>query len=282
MNRPTEPRSEPREIVELRRIKQDQPDLASAADLQIQLLQMQRRVQSRVPLPGINLETKHLDAMVTVGRPILTFEQVPIDWSDLRFLMRSTADAMRTHDAIEPEDQRRVDALARAADQLPVAIREWYEASRPASSGGRDVSGAIAGLEPLLLQAMRPFLSRCADAVMARTVFNGWPHGTCPLCGGEPDFSVITPAAERFLICARCVSRWRFHQLACPFCANADRARITSFATRDGLYRLFACDVCQRYLKAFDGRHAPRPVMPAVDAIATLPLDAAAVQRGYK
>ena len=66
------------------------------------------------------------------------------------------------------------------------------------------------------------------------------------------------------------------------FCLNTDRSRITSFATRDGLYRLYGCDVCQRYLKAFDGRNAPRQVMPAVDAIATLPLDAAAVQRGYR
>lgn len=282
MNRPTESRAEPREIAELRRIKEDQPDLSAAADLQIQLLQLQRRVQSRVPLPGINLDAKHLDAMLTQGKPILTFEQVPIDWSDLRFLMRSTAEAMRTHDSIEPDDYRRVDLLARDGDALPGAIREWYEAARPASAGGRDVSLTIAGLEPLLLLAMRPFLSRCADAVMARTVFSGWSHGTCPLCGGEPDFSLITPAAERLLICARCASRWRFHQLACPFCGNGDRGQITSFATRDGLYRLFACDVCQRYLKAFDGRHAPRPVMPAVDAIATLPLDAAAVQRGYR
>ena len=129
---------------------------------------------------------------------------------------------------------------------------------------------------------MRPFLSRCADAVMARTVFGGWSQGTCPLCGGEPDFSIITPSAERLLMCSRCLSRWRFHQLACPFCLNADRSRITSFATRDGLYRLNACDVCQRYVKAFDGRNAPRPIMPVVDSIATLPLDAAAVQRGYR
>jgi FdhE protein len=280
--RPAEPRGEPREILELRRIRKEQPDLASAVDLQIQLLQMQRRVQSRVPLPGINLETKHLDAIVSAGKPILSFEHVPIDWSDLRFLMRSAADAMRRHDALEPDDYRRVDALARDAEQLPAAMKEWYEASRPASSGGREVSPSIAGLEPLLLQAMKPFLSKCADAVMARTTFSSWPHGTCPLCGGEPDLSLITPAAERFLICSRCASRWRFHQLACPFCGNAERSRITSFATRDGLYRLNACDVCQRYLKAFDGRHAPRPVMPAVDSIATLPLDAAAVQRGYK
>ena len=38
----------------------------------------------------------------------------------------------------------------------------------------------------------------------------------------------------------------------CPFCANDDRALITSFATRDGRYRVYACDVCRRYLKAYD------------------------------
>jgi hypothetical protein len=283
VERPPQPaRSEPREIVELRRLKQDQPDLGSAAELQIQLFQLHRRVQSRVPLPGINLDPKHLTGLLAAGKPILSFDQVPVDWSDLRFLMRSAADAMRTHDAIEPDDYRRVDVLTRDADRLPAIVREWYEAARPASAGGGEVSDTIAGLEPLFLQAMRPFLSRCADAVMARTVFEGWTQGTCPLCGGEPDFSLITPAAERFLLCSRCVSRWRFHQLACPFCGNKDRSRITSFATRDGLYRLNACDVCQRYLKAFDGRNAPRPVMPAVDTIATLPLDAAAVQRGYR
>jgi hypothetical protein len=34
-------------------------------------------------------------------------------------------------------------------------------------------------------------------------------------------------------------------------------------------------------LKAYDGRGASRPVMPIVDTIATLPLDAAAIQKGY-
>jgi formate dehydrogenase maturation protein FdhE len=275
-------RAESREVVELRQLKEDQPDLAQAVDLQIQLLQMQRRVQARVPLPSINLETAVLDTALASGRPILAFEQVPIDWSDLRFLVRSTADAMRTHDAIEADDYRRVEVLSRDADRLAPAIRNWYEAARPEPAGGGHVSPDIEGLEPLLVQAMRPFLSRCADAIMARTNFAAWRHGNCPLCGGEPDFSVITPAAERLLLCARCTTRWRFNQLACPFCLNEDRTRITSFATRDGLYRLNGCDVCQRYIKAFDGRSSHRPVMPAVDAIATLPLDAAAVQRGYR
>ncbi len=283
MDKPPKPqRPDPREIVELRQLKEEQPDLAQAVDLQIQLLQLQRRVQTRVPLPSMNLDAVVLDTALATGKPILGFEQVPIDWSDLRFLVRSTADAMRTHDAIEAEDYRRIEMLTRDADRLTPAVRNWYETSRPQPAGGGQVSADIAGLEPLLVQAMRPFLSRCAEAVMARSSFAGWLHGNCPLCGGEPDFSVITPAAERLLICSRCTTRWRFSQIGCPFCLNADRQRITSFATRDGLYRLNGCDVCQRYLKAYDARSAARPVMPAVDSIATLPLDAAAVQRGYR
>ena len=250
--------------------------------MQIDLLQTARRIQARVPLPSMNLEPEHLDRAVSGGRPILTFDQIPIDWSDLRFMIRATADTMRKHESIEPEDYRRVETLSRDAGKLPDAMRNWYECGRPESAGGGDVDASIAGLEPLLALAMRPFLSRCADAVMARTLFHGWPHGTCPLCGGEPDLSLITPAAERLLICSRCSSRWRFRQLACPFCGNDDRSRLTSFATRDGWYRLVACDVCQRYIKAFDGRNATRAVLPVVDSIATLPLDAAAAQRGYR
>ena len=50
--------------------------------------------------------------------------------------------------------------------------------------------------------------------------------------------------------------------------------------TRRPIPRL-GCDVCKRYLKAYDARGATRPVMVSVDSIATLPLDAAAQQRGY-
>ena len=275
---PPSARAEPREISELRRLKKEHPDLADAADLQIELIQIQRRVQSRVPLPAIRLDTDHLNGLLATG-PVLQFEQLPIDWSDLRFLLRAVASAMRGHDALEEMDYRRVDALCRDSSNLPAVIRSWYEAPR---QGAAPLHADAVGLEQVLQQAMRPFLTRAAEAVMAKTALDGWVHGSCPLCGGEPDLAVITPSAERMLICGRCSARWRFHQLTCPFCLNADRGRITSFASRDGQYRLYACDVCERYLKAYDARRAGRPVMPPVDSVATLPLDAAAIQKGYK
>ena len=277
-DRPAPPqRAETREIVELRRLKEEQPDLASAVDLQIELLQLQRRVQLRVPLPSISLETSHLNALLPRG-PILQFEHLPIDWSDVRFLVRATAEAMRKHDALDQADMKRIDALCRDASRLPVVVRSWYEAARPEAP---PIQAEAAGLEPVLQQAMRPVLIRCSDAVMARTDLAGWERNICPLCGGEPDLAVITPAAERLLICGRCAARWRFHQISCPFCLNDDRTRITSLASRDGQYRINACDVCQRYIKAYDARRATRPVLPVVDSVATLPLDAAAIQRGY-
>ena len=281
MTQPQSPppqRSESREIAELRRLKQEQPDLASAVDLQIELLQLQRRVQSRVSLPSIRLDTDYLNSQLA-SPPVLHFEHLPIEWGDLRFLLRATASAMRSHDALDDKDFRRLETLSRDTERLPVVLRSWYESAK---DGAPPIHPDAAGLEPVLLQAMRPFLTRSADAIMAKSDLAGWTRGSCPLCAGEPEFAVITPAADRILICGRCSARWRFHQLTCPFCLNADRGRITSFASRDGQYRLYACDVCQRYLKAYDARHASRPVMPAVDGVATLPFDAAAMQRGYK
>jgi formate dehydrogenase maturation protein FdhE len=272
-------RSEPREIAELRQLKAEQPDLAAAVDLQIELLQVQRRVQSRVALPAIRLETEFLNSLLRTG-PILKFDHLKIDWSDVRFLLGAVGRAMRNHDALEETDFRRLETLSRNPAELPALIRGWYEAAGP--DGGTALPAEIAGLEQAVLQAMRPFLTRAADAIMARSDFASWTRGQCPLCGGEPDLAVITPAADRLLICGRCSARWRFDQITCPFCLNSDRSRITSFASRDGKYRLNACDVCTRYVKAYDARRASRPVMPVVDSVATLPLDAAAMQRGYK
>lgn len=271
-------RSETREIAELRRLKAAQPELASAIDLQIELLQLHRRIQSRIRLPSIRLETEYLNGLLQEA-PVLQFDHLPIDFGDLRFLLRAVASAMRTYEALDEPDFRRVDDLSRQAAGLPAAARSWYEAAR---EGAPPLRPEVQGLETVFQQAMRPFLMRAAEALMAKMDLSAWERGTCPLCAGEPDFAVITPAADRLLICGRCAARWRFHQIACPFCGNAERTRITSFTSRDGQYRIYGCDVCERYLKAFDARQASRPVMPSVDTVATLPLDAAAMQKGYK
>jgi len=273
-------RAEPREITELRLIKERQPDLQSAVDMQIELIQLQRRVQARVAMPWFDWSAATVEAHDASGTPLLRFEDIPIEWTELRLMVRQTGEILRRHDSLESADFAHVQTLAREAD-IKTVLEQWYQrtAHAPTTAGARDAGDAMLG--EVLTLALRPFLARCADVVQPRVDLSPWTRGYCPLCGDEPDFAVITPAAERWLICRRCTLRWRFDSLGCPYCDNRDRTRITSFATPDGQYRVYGCDACQRYLKAYDGRNAPRPVMPTVDGVATLPLDAAAQQRGY-
>ncbi len=277
--RPRGGRSETREVTELRLVKERQPDLQAAVDMQIELIDMQRRVQARVAMPWFDWSTATVEAHNASGVPLLRFADVSIEPTDLRLMVRQTGEILRRHESLDDDDFARVQALARETN-IKNTVQDWYQrtAHAPRSEGAAPAENM---LSEVLTIAVRPFLARCADLVQQRIDLSPWTHGYCPLCGDEPDFAVITPAAERWLICRRCTLRWRFDPLGCPYCGNCDRSRITSFATPDGQYRVYGCDVCQRYLKAFDGRSSSRPVMPTVDGIATLPLDAAAQQRGY-
>lgn len=273
-------RPESREIKELRELKNTQPDLAAAADMQIELLGAQRRIQSRVPLPSATFDRRKPDN--TGRRPVLQFKDIPIDWSDFRLMIRQTADILRRFETLEPTDYDRIQALARDG-HIEGVVTAWYDSAMASTRPALDPRTPEKELlDQVLLLSMRPFLARCAEALLPRLELSEWRQPTCPLCGGEPEFAFINPAAERWLICGRCTGQWRFDPITCPYCENSDRSRITSFTSRDGRYRIYACDECHRYLKAFDGRDGSRPVMLAVDSIATLPLDAAAIQRGYQ
>ena len=277
-------RAESRESIELRALKEKQPELREAIEMHLELLDMERRIRTRVPLPSIELSARIFAEHQSAGRPLLRFADIPLEPTDLRLAIRQTAEILRRFGALEEAECQHVLDLGRDPE-LPALVAAWYravsEGAGPAAPAAAPAPVPGEPFDQVFTLAMRPFLSRCAEAVQQRPELAAWRHAHCALCGGEPDFAVITPAAERHLICGRCGLRWNFEPLTCPYCCNGDRARITSFATPDGQYRVYACDICRRYLKAYDGRRATRPVMPVVDGLATLPLDAAAIQRGY-
>src|SRR4029077_14253132 len=83
---------------------------------------------------------------------------------------------------------------------------------------------------------------------------------------------------DLLLICGRCTVQWPYDIGTCAFCGHG---AVRSFASADGRYRVLGCNHCRKYLKAYDTQGALRPVLLSVDTIATLPLDAAAIQQGY-
>jgi FdhE protein len=255
----------------------------------MELVELHRRIQTRVPLPSFDLSAAVITRHQDEGRPLLRFEDIPLAPTDFRLLVRQTSDVLYRFGALEATEFQRIQALGRDESLVEVA-REWYrsvaertaeERSHVSTAGTGDAPSDHAGmLNQVMTLAMRPFLSRCAEVLQQRPELDRWRRAYCALCGSEPEMGVMLPGAQRRLVCGRCTLKWAFDATTCPFCLNDHRARITSFTTTDGRYRVDACDVCRRYLKSLD-RVADRPPMPLVDAVAMLPLDAAAMQRGY-
>jgi FdhE protein len=273
VSRPTHsPRTDPRDVLELRALAERQPELTAAAALQIDLVDALRRIQTRIATTSLVLSGAEVAARIAGGRQLLDFERLPIDWTEARLLFRQITDILRRHDALDARTAARLLDLGRSAE-LPELARAWFKGEKHAH--------AVDMLDEVLAWAMRPFLVRSADVLQQQAAFGAWKRGVCPVCGGEPDFACITTTGDRLLICGRCQTRWPTEQYACPFCGENEKQRITSFATPDGTYRVTACQSCLRYLKTLDGRRAGRQVMPIVDSIATLPLDAVVMQRGF-
>ncbi|MDQ3069343.1 MAG: formate dehydrogenase accessory protein FdhE [Acidobacteriota bacterium] len=257
----------------LRELRLSAPDLAPAADLQLELALISRRISGRAPLPFL-ASTPERQARLTGGTRVLSYSDLRFDWSDVRLSVREVTRALDAVGALQPADVSAGASLVRS--ETPVlerCLRRWFD---------HDATDPLPeGLHEALDTALRPFLARAASAALTGLDVSAWQRTACPACGATPDFAMIAKNGVRHLCCHRCRTQWPWHAWACPRCENSDQQTISSFATRDGMYRVYACGRCHRYLKAFDCRTAPRPFLPEVDLIATLPLDAAAMQKGF-
>jgi hypothetical protein len=244
-------------------------------------MEMERRVRARVPLPRNYRLVASLTERLSAGLPLLQFDDLPLDWSDFRRLFRETADTFRRHGTMDDADCQRVHVLTRDSEGLQPLARWWYNIAADPERAGEAPFERAEHLHHALLHTLRPYLMRSADAILPQVDLRDWQRGSCPLCGGDPDLAVWNNNGERQLLCGRCAGQWSYPESQCVFCQNIDAAQLHSFAGSPRIYRVQACDACQRYLKGFDGRLAGRPLMLTYDAVATLPLDAAVMQRGY-
>src|SRR5262249_42712220 len=132
---PRPPRAEAREIAELRQLKAEQPELASAVDMQVALVEMQRRVQSRVPLPWIQVDPNWQDAQHAAGRPQVRFKDIPVGWRDSRLTSGQTAESLKGFEALEHADYEGIVAIGRDGNALEPAVVTWYEATSGVEAG---------------------------------------------------------------------------------------------------------------------------------------------------
>ncbi len=264
---------------ELGRRTTGRPEMAKIVAPYLELFAVQAAAEEAFSPPS--LPEAKIRARLDRGIPALAPEDFQVDPHTLRHLWNDVCaitaryfpDLAPALEAIQQWPDGREDALLSAAIYY---LRG--EASLLADEAGLDASL----FQFVLNNVLHPFLRRIASALAPLVNLETWYRPYCPICGGEPDFAALTkPYGARRLLCSRCDFEWPYRRSSCPFCGNDNPSQFLYVPSEDGLYRLYLCDRCRRYLKVVDLRElVEEPPLP-VERILTLPMDSAARQEGY-
>lgn len=159
------------------------------------------------------------------------------------------------------QDDERIDAIARenGVDPDPASLR------------------VIAQLAAL------PLLQTCGRALKTQLSASWW-EGYCPVCGAWPTLAEFRGLErKRWLRCGRCATGWEVPWLRCPYCAESEHTNLGYLAPEAGetTRKVEVCDSCKGYVKA---EPTVKPLAAweiVLDDLATVPLEIAALDRGY-
>jgi FdhE protein len=141
-----------------------------------------------------------------------------------------------------------------------------------------DAFHAVAVLLPV------PFLHAC-NRRWARSTPRGWVEGYCPVCGAWPAAAEVRGIdRSRYFRCGRCAGEWQVNCLVCAFCGMTDHEQlVTLVPEQGGTTRVIeACKRCLGYVKTFTTLQASPAARVMLDDLASVDLDIAAVEHGYK
>ncbi|HWP60324.1 MAG TPA: formate dehydrogenase accessory protein FdhE [Candidatus Acidoferrales bacterium] len=214
--------------------------------------------------------------------PLVAGANLALDRNDLgrwtkrlfRTAARSGTPAMATLEAVAASAVDPFDLFKPALCQDRDRLRETARRL----GADENALGAVAFLLPFpLLHA----LNRRWASLRSRS----WTEGYCPVCGAWPAFAEVRGIERsRYLRCSRCGAEWHAHCLFCPYCGVADHNELSSLVPQaDGASRIVeACERCLGYVKSFTTLQATPPAEVIVRDLASVDLDLAAVDRGYK
>ncbi len=246
--------------------REDHPDQNNWLNFFRALLVTQWEAERALPPLTRPVTAARVDARRQAQHPLFTFDELELDWFVIYGLLRQL-DRIAT--------QNLPDWPATATLEIgEESARTWYQGQLLADPHKAFVIG----------QVLRPFLRRAATAAQPHLkpeLYQRW--GSCPVCGGEPDFSTLDPeTGARRLYCSRCDTDWRYKRVGCPFCDTENPRKLAYYPSDDHVYRLYICDGCNRYLKTMDLRETVRPFLLPVERILTAGMDLAAAEAGYQ
>jgi FdhE protein len=207
---------------------------------------------------------------------VITLARRPIErW--VRRVMATAAGAGPEAPFVETATARRIDPLSLFQAAVAHDVDRLDDIARAAG----DARGVLRGLAPVITL---PLLQACRRA-WTDQMPGTWPRGYCPTCGAWPSLAEIRGLdGARHLRCRCCGGDWATEWLRCPFCGEHDHTQLGSLISADSLERekIEVCDRCHGYLKTITTFAPIRPEQVVLHDLATVVLDVAAVERGYR
>jgi len=218
--------------------------------------------ESKVPL--LAGATLSID-IIAVGR-----------WSErlMRAAYRSGAPKMSTLDGVQHKRLNSVDLFKSSLCQND----KWLREAAVELDVDADALQAVALLIPV------PFLQAC-NRRWASSIAESWTEGYCPVCGAWPAFAEVRGIERsRYLRCGRCGGGWQAQCLSCSYCAMTDHEELVSLVPEKSGSNaaIDACKRCHGYVKTFTTLQGSPPANVMVDDLASVDLDIAALEQGYR
>jgi len=269
-------------LKELEEQKKKGGNLPQLLEFYQRLLRVQSRVERKLTsLLEPSLSSEVINMRLQRGLPLIRFDELALDWSLLRDTFTQVAATFADYPDLFGELPERLKEPKARHPLTKKAVKAWFEgAELPPSLAAGDINQNL--LQAIIQATMKPFLASHAETLTSSINQERWRRKYCPICGGSPDFSFLDKErGSRWLLCSRCDTEWTFQRLECPYCGTQDQKALAYLTDDEGLYRLYTCEQCKRYLKAIDLRQAKAEVLLPLERFYTLDMDSQAREQGY-
>lgn len=180
-------------------------------------------------------------------------------------------------------------ATLKPAIRAPSDILALFKASLCQDVARLNEIAVALGADPEAFQAVValapvPFLHAC-NRRWALSLPQGWVEGYCPVCGAWPAVAEVRGIERgRYFRCGRCAGEWQVNCLVCAYCGMTDHEQLVSLIPEQGgtTRVIDACKRCLGYVKTFTTLQASPAFRVIIDDLASVDLDIAALEHGYK
>ena len=260
--------------------REENPELAQTLDLHAEVISARSKVEASPP--DLEADKQEVAGLVDRREPLL--ERWELEWDPAAFAALATQICdigARHRPELAPSFEEVRSLLTGESGQSLDIVSAYLKEGKVGLPDLADETREV--LSFVLIHSLNPFFRAYSSVLTPLIEDQKWYQRLCPVCGDEPDFAYLEETVGGLrLLCSRCDSLWTFKRGECTFCSNSNNETFAYYLSDDNVYRLYACDSCQRYLKVMDGRETSlKPALP-LQRIITIGMDLSARQEGYQ